>query len=71
MEENEIPCKREHVWNGRRMVDLLDPMNYQAQHPELWGKACDCGRMKIIGENASGCACTNTARWEFQTSENV
>lgn len=69
MEENEIPCKNEHLWNGRRMVELLDPMKLEVQHPELWGKACGCGRMKIFGEATSGCACDGSVRWEFQIGQ--
>ncbi len=71
MENNEIPCRSEHLWDGKRMVELLDPMKHEAQHPELWGKACDCGRMRVIAEGIVGCACDGSARWEFQTSESV
>lgn len=71
MEENEVPCKREHLWNGKRMVELLDPMRLEVQHPELWGKPCDCGAIKIFGESISGCACDNSVRWEFQIGQTV
>lgn len=71
MEENEVPCKREHLWNGRRMVELLDPMRLEVQHPELWGTACDCGKILIIAESTSGCACDNSVRWEFQIGQTV
>ncbi len=70
MEQETIPCKNEHLWGGRRMVDLLNSQIFQPQHTELWGVACDCKKLKILGENMSGCACDNSQRWEFQISGN-
>jgi len=67
MSEEIIPCSTEHVWGGRRMVDLLDPNKHEPQHPELWGVPCDCGRIKIAGENDCGCL---VKVWEFQVVDN-
>ena len=67
MEQQEIPCRPDHKWGGKRMIELLDPNKFEPQHPELWGVPCDCKKLKIVSENKCGCI---VPRWEFQTIEN-
>lgn len=58
---DENKCREGHKWDG--IFPVIDPKKLEPQYPQLWGKVCDCGRMKILGEAVCGCV---DPRWEVQ-----
>lgn len=65
--EERIPCKDGHEWD--HVKPSVDPNRFEPQFPELWGKPCDCGKVKILQE--SGCGCSGGNKWEIVVVQNT
>lgn len=63
---NEVAyCNNGHLIDWQPVQ--VDPTIHQIQHPELIGKACDCGRFKYDEEM---CGCPGTKEWRVTWREN-
>lgn len=47
-----VYCLLDHRINGE--LQVVDPTKFEVQHPELMGRACDCGRF-VYNEKPCGC----------------
>lgn len=64
MEQNEeIPCKYSHTFNG--VVPTVNEELFEVQNPDLMGKACDCGKF-TYDEHVCGCS---IKRWKIYLEE--